>query len=95
MPDILRQIFYGDYIPFEILSERKVCGRTERGDVSERLKALAPDEHFKLIEQLLGDVYESQTEDMVKSFKEGVRFGVRFMMLTCLTNGSSGQEDTE
>lgn len=95
MDDILRQLFYGDYVPFEILTELNGSKKSDRGDVTTQLKALVQPEQFGLIEKLLGDVYQSQTEDMIKAFKVGVRFGVQFLVQTCLTDGSTGQEATE
>ena len=91
--DILRQLFYGDYIPFEILTELDGSEKSDRGDVTKQLQELVQPEQFSLIEKLLGDVYESQTKDMVKAFKVGVRFGAQFMMADCLD--TAVQEDTE
>lgn len=91
MDDILRQLFYGDYVPFEILTERNGSEKSDRGDITTQLQAMIQPEQFKLIEELLGDVYESQTEDMVKAFKVGVRFGVQFLV-ACLTDHAAGQE---
>ena len=91
--DILRQLFYGDYVPFEILTERKGSEKSDRGDVTKQLQALVQTEQFSLIEKLLGDVYESQTQDMMKAFKVGVRFGAQFVMAACLDK--AGQEDAE
>ena len=91
MEDILRQLFYGDYVPFEILTERNEGEKSDRGDITTQLKALVQPEQFKLIEELLGDIYDSQTEDMVKAFKVGVRFGVQFLV-ACLTDHAAGQE---
>lgn len=84
MEDILRQLFYGDYIPFEILTELDGSEKSDRGDVTTQLQALVQPEQFSLIEKLLGDVYESQTKDMVKAFKVGVRFGAQFVLAACL-----------
>lgn len=95
MDDILKQLFYGDYVPFEILTELNGSKKSDRGDVTTQLKALVQPEQFGLIEKLLGDVYQSQTEDMIKAFKVGVRFGVQFLAQTCLTEHSAGQSETE
>ena len=84
MEDILRQLFYGDYVPFEILTERNGSETSDRGDITKQLQELVQPEQFSLIEKLLGDVYESQTQDMVKAFKVGVRFGAQFVMAACL-----------
>lgn len=91
MDNILRQLFYGNYVPFEILTERNGSEKSDRGDITTQLKALVQPEQFKLIEELLDDVYDSQTADMVKAFKVGVRFGVQFL-LACLTDGTTGKE---
>ncbi len=91
--DILRQLFYGDYIPFEILTELNGSETSDRGDVTNQLQELVQPEQFSLIEKLLGDVYESQTKDMVKAFKVGVRFGAQFVIAACLD--TAGQEDAE
>ena len=93
MEDILRQLFYGDYIPFEILTELNGSETSDRGDVTNQLQELVQPEQFSLIEKLLGDVYESQTKDMVKAFKVGVRFGVQFVIAACVD--TAGQEDAE
>lgn len=93
MEDILRQLFYGDYVPFEILTERNGSEKSDRGDITKQLQELVQPEQFSLIEKLLGDVYESQTKDMVKAFKVGVRFGVQFVIAACLD--TAGQEDAE
>ena len=94
MEDILGQLFYGDYIPFEILTELDGSGKYDRGDVTKQLQELVQPEQFSLIEKLLGDIYEVQTEDMVKAFKVGVRFGVQLIVQTSLTEHSAGQEET-
>lgn len=93
MEDILRQLFYGDYVPFEILTERNGSETSDRGDITKQLQELVQPEQFSLIEKLLGDVYESQTQDMVKAFKVGVRFGAQFVLAACL--GTAGQGDAE
>lgn len=50
MEDILRQLFYGDYIPFEILTELNGSEKSDRGDITKQLQELVQPEQFSLIE---------------------------------------------
>lgn len=93
--DILRQLFFGNYNPFEILSERDGSEKSDRGDITKQLQELVQPEQFSLIEKLLGDIYESQTKDMVRAFKVGVRFGARFVIAACLDADYQEDEVTE
>lgn len=93
MEDILGRLFYGDYSAFEDISVIRGSGESihhRRGEITTQLKALVPGDNFKLIEELLGSLYQTQTEDLEKAFKAGVRLGAQFVA-ACLSDNVSGQ----
>lgn len=94
MEDILKQLFYGDYSAFDDISFISTAGEPDqhrRGEISMQLKALVPQEQFKLLEELLNSMHLAQTEDMERAFNAGVRLGAQFIIAACLMN-STGQE---
>lgn len=94
MEDILGRLFYGDYSAFEDISVIHGSGESIHhrcGEITTQLKALVPGDNFKLIEELLGSLYQTQTEDLKKAFKAGVRLGAQFVAAACLPDGVSGQ----
>ncbi len=96
MEDILTQLFYGSYSAFHDLSViTENLEQFRRGKISMQLKSQLSEEQFKLLQELLNSMNQSQTEDMERAFRAGVRLGAQFIIAACMTEKGDASTELE